>query len=133
LNDGSDNPDADVATVANSIRIDYVESYFKPEAPAPRTVKRIPASRRQAIYYAICLAEDRATHEADAAYPTDLNTTPQDQSSRDVEPSGKMSNDLTEKYHDLVKKQYHLSDDQFSDIMTEGLEKHWPTPETQKD
>lgn len=131
--DGSDSPDAEAATVASSIRIDYEESYFKPETPAPRTVKRIPEARRKAIFYAIGLSEDRATREADAAYPTDLNTTPADQSSQDVEPNAKMNSDLTEKYHGLVRKEYHISDDQFSDIMTEGIEKHWPTPDANKD
>ena len=131
--DGTGGPNVEAATVASSIQIDYEESYFQPEAPAPRIVKRIPEDRRKTIFYAIGLSEDRANHEAEAAYPTNLNTTSEEQSSQDVEPNAKMNNDLSEEYHGLVRKKYHISEDQFSSIMAEGSEKHWPTPDPEKD
>lgn len=125
--------DVDAATTARSISIDYEESYFKPETPASRTVRRIPEDRRKAIFYAIGLLEDRANHEAEATYPTDLNTNSSDQARQDVEPNAEMNNTLTEKYHGLVRKKYHISEDQFGSIMSEGVQKHWPAPDPQKD
>lgn len=120
---------------ADAPSIDYVEDYFKPETPPPASVKRISEVQRKRIYYEIGLSEDKATHDADAQYPTDANDNAEqiDQSQRNVMPNAKMSNDLTEKYHARVQKRYHLSDAQFSAILGEGEDKHWPTPDPTKD
>lgn len=129
------NEGTDRLYTADSPSVDYVDDYFKPEAPAPASLHRLPESRRKRIYFEVGKAGDRAQHEADAAYPTGGgdNAEQVDQEQRNITPNMKMNSDLTEKYSQAVRKRYRLTGKQFDDIQAEGLEKHWPTPDEAKD
>jgi len=93
------------------------------------------AGASKEIYFAVSLAEDKALHEADAAYPTNQNDNAEqeDQSQRNVMPNAKMNSELTEKYHSMVQRHYRLTEKQFDDINVEGMLKHWPTSDETKD
>ena len=122
---------------ADAPQIDYVDDYFQPEKPARSSVTSIPEKERRRIVYEIGQAEDQADHEAEAAYPIDgskaNNAAEMDRMKNNVMPHADMSNRLEEKYHTRVQRRHHLTDQQFSDIMVEGAEKHWPTPDPSKD
>ena len=111
--------------------IDYEDSYFRPEAPAQGIVAAIPESWRKQLYYDAGLAEDRATREAEAAYPTagGDNAEQEDQAQRNYEPNMKMSQELTTKYQAEFQRRHHLTDDQYTAISVEGMTKHWLSPD----
>lgn len=133
--DGSGDPNADAVTVGKSIRVDYMDDYFKPEVAAPSVVAKIPENRRKKIAYEIALAEDRAQHEADKQYPIDggNNAAELDQERQNVKPNISLNNRLEERYHARIQRRYHLTCEQFVAIIGEAGEKHWPTPDSSKD
>lgn len=81
---------------------------------------KMSEAQRRSIYYEDGPAEAEADKEAEAKYPaTDTPSTLL---------NAKMTVRLEEKCHQKLERKYHLSDAQFSKIMSEGMEKRWPTP-----
>lgn len=75
----------------------------------------ISEEQRRYIYGLIGQAEMRAIEEADKAFP-DFGEDHLD-----------MVETLTKKYYEEIMQKYNLTEDQFSEIIPEGLEKNWPS------
>ena len=99
-----------------------------PKPTAYPVAKRFSEDERRDIFRSIVEAEDRGAEEAEKTFPTDLNnpSVSVDQASSNVEANTKLTNELQEKYHNEVYKQFHLSKKEQDLIGDEGIEKHWP-------
>jgi len=99
-----------------------------------KRVSTIPETTRRQIAWEIATAEDRAQREAEERYPTSLQgNVDESQADANVKPNGDLANILTDRYHNRIKRRYHLTDKQFTDIIGEAVQKNWPTPDPTKD
>lgn len=77
-------------------------------------------------------AEDRATKEAEARYPTDPIANPglrPDVIRENVVPMVELSKELSAKYRDRVRQKHGLTESEMQKIAVEGTTKDWPLPE----
>ena len=89
--------------------------------PAPAAPITLSVAERQACYYDLIAAEDKAVAEADAKYPDNGE-------SFDVSANLTLRFGLLDKYWAAVGTKYSLSAAQLDTILTEGISNSWPMP-----
>ena len=77
---------------------------------------------REQVFRELVATEDRAIAEADEAYPTD-STQPGWQAN--VSDNNQMRENLKDKYRAQLDKEYHISEKQVWDIISEGFKENW--------
>jgi hypothetical protein len=94
-------------------------------APAGSTEPAAPITltlaERQAFYWELIEAQDRAVIEADAKYPMDADPP-------DVDSYVALWIELNTKYEAEVRTKYGLSPAQANVVVEEGLANNWPMP-----
>lgn len=94
------------------------KKHHHPSAKNPQ--KHLTVAQRENIYYEDGTAENAAEKRADRECPA------VDQPSTLL--NGKLIVRYEDECHTKLEKKYHLTYDQFSAIMGEGMDKGWPTP-----
>jgi hypothetical protein len=94
-------------------------------APDPKAVAsvtaRLTVAERQAAYWKLVEAEDRAVFEADREFPMDADPP-------DVDSYVALMIELTDTYTKAVQDEYGLTEAEVEAIITEGIANSWPMP-----
>jgi hypothetical protein len=94
-------------------------------APDPKAVAsvttRLTVAERQACYWKLIEAEDRAVFEANSEFPMDADPP-------DVDSYVALMIELTEKYVKAVQDEYKVTAAEVEAIITEGIANRWPMP-----
>lgn len=100
-------------------------------------VTRLSESTRKEIFIALVHADDRATREAEAKYPTNQANIPMKQLrtydwEKAYAKNSKENKRLQKKYKNKLMKKYKISEAELKEIDYEAFKKKWPLPPMEK-
>src|SRR5688572_25943221 len=124
---------ANAANIRN--KASYVESIQVLSLPAPKrqASNRLPEFTRREIFNALVRAQDRATREAEARYPTDANKIPLEKIrtydwKAALAANHEYEETLNTRYEKELLQKYKISQAELDAVRVEGVEQHWPLP-----
>jgi hypothetical protein len=95
------------------------------KAPDPKAVasvtSRLTVAERQAAYWKLVEAEDKAVFEANSEFPMDADPP-------EVDSYVALMIELTEKYYKAVYDEYQVTTAEVEAIIAEGIANRWPMP-----
>lgn len=112
--------------------VEEIDVFFLPK-PAEKVVQRLSENQRRAIFTELVRAEDRASREAEAQYPTDASKIPINELrtydfKTVMEKNIEAEKELRLNYRRELLQRHGLTEQELMDIKKEAFNERWPLP-----